>query len=59
MTLVQGGDGGIYGGFAGYGYGGGLYIASAATAFLDTPTKITNNIADIDSDIHGLYMIQN
>ena len=47
------------GGAGGNARGGGLYIASVATVFLDTHTRVSNNTADIDPDIHGAYTLQN
>jgi hypothetical protein len=44
----------------GQGYGGGLYLQSGATAYLDASTvaSIIDNIADIDPNLDGSYVLQ-
>jgi hypothetical protein len=44
----------------GQGYGGGLFIQSGASVFLDdfTVAHTDHNFADIDPDIDGTYVVQ-
>jgi hypothetical protein len=44
---------------AGTGYGGGLYIYSGITVYIDSATIIANNTADVSPDIDGSYILQN
>jgi hypothetical protein len=52
--------GGGSGSIAGQGSGGGLYIESGATAYLDafTVANTKDNMADIDANIDGTYILQ-
>jgi hypothetical protein len=40
-------------------YGGGLYIATGATVYIDALTQVINNTADADPNVDGSYIIQN
>jgi len=52
--------GGGAGSTPGEGYGGGLYIQSGATVYLDvfTVANTLNNTADVDPNIDGSYILR-